>query len=1654
MVTVNGTGSLTLAGAALQPGDASSRWAMEMRPGSTLNSTGSSLAHAGTATDRPGINATGATLSMDTTSFSSFSGGIRLNGSVATMTSATLSAFSGAGLLVLGGSLVSVDGIAVTGLASGIALAVDGGSLVQGTGLNLSGAPAEAAWLAGNSNLDIDGFEALGLGACAVCLSGGASATVRNGTLATSGSGPAIGPGPAGDVRIFDTQIAAGGGPGVAVNTSGSLTIVRSSIRSTGASVTAGGGASVTVRDSTLNSTGAEAMVADGAAAVDVRDSALGGVAGALRIEGSVVADVHTSRLTAAAGAALRVVDSSSANVTDSDLFSGGVGASFEATPFNASGLNVSVGPGATGLRAEGSAGGTLSRVAVVAGNGSTGLRALNCPGLAVADLTVALTANGTGLNISGGALTATRVTVTAPGAAVGVRLEDASASRLTGLDMSLGAGSVGLLTNASTDLVAAGLSMLLGPASTGAVLSGAAGSSFDGVAVEGGLAGLMSTGPAAGLSVQNATFTNQTSSPTVVFENAPAVRLVNITANPGALRVANSTGAWLERVTVGASGLYGILLFQSPLAHVEAASVTSVSGTGFSVASSDGVVAVRLAVTGGSTGVEVIDSLGASFANLSVTGAGTSVRARGATSLALEAPILDSPSTAFVNATAGGTLHVRGGSLSSPAPAVRAASATASGLVRLFDTPADNGTFETDTGGAVEVYWSLTLSASMDGAPVAAVEISIADRLSAPAGVVTTGPAGEAPPLFLLELRDDDSGRSYSSPYRASASSAGGFAGTVAFDLDRPRAVDIPLKDVQAPSLGPRATLRTSPNETVAFGPAVGDMDNVAITQYSWSFQNETGVAVALAGPTASYTFRQPGHFQVTLVVSDAAGNANATTYEVWVNAAPYFTTLPTPMDLTAVAGQTFRVAVAASDPDPEDVPGLRITVQSATGMAMNGSQLEWTPAEGGLFLFTLRVTDGLDIDTATFQLLVEEPMGPSNLPPVFLTNPRLDANILSPYSYSIQVEDPEDEEVTVQLISAPTGMALVQAPGSYRAELSWEPGLYFKRGAEAFNFTFDIMLRASDGHTSVWQNFTVLLRNPPDQAPVIDEISLHPLGPGETVTIDLRQFGSDPDDDASTLIWALEATGETHGTSVYLNPNNPNELIVRAPEAWPGDQSFLVTLVLTDSSGISDRAAVQIQLKAPSAIETAFPWLLLIALIAVAGGAYALATRSRAGLLPPSEAPPAAPASAPAEAPAAAGAGSPLWIEAVALLDTSDQILRTVEADGAQAEGTLVLVPAALRSKPVAEDLLEKLRVEDRDVAAVRVGEGILVAVGAFAGDPSSWLQEPMVRALRRVHALAHEQGAEDLGSVADTDAVGAALAGVLALAEGSSAAAVAAYRKTKAVRVASAAELVGGALRLTVAVQNASGGSVSDVRLSLDYDERALRLEAVEPSHESKREKVLLGNLVPGQRRIVDFTFDPQSCAKALFNASATYEDAEGHFHNVAMLTRAVSRPCPPFTTAFTPSTGMLKRLVRSELAERDARFFRFGKDLAPADAHAQCKRAVEAHDLALLRERVADRPFAAEAWFYGQDKATGERIAVWTTVSDTDQLVQFTVAADNPAAISGLLTDLGRSFSAGGVAGVEALTGDAERQATETRKGMFSQTEEGELGPEDN
>ncbi len=1231
---------------------------------------------------------------------------------------------------------------------------------------------------------------------------------------------------------------------------------------------------------------------------------------------------------------------------------------------------------------------------------------------------------------------------------------------------------NAGVVVTTTLDFVAYNVSFALSGGQTGIALGANSSADLGRITVGGGLYGVNGAGGPY-LRVRNSAFSGA-SNTSVLARSYAQVTIFNASSSGAAsgFDVRYTAGANLTNITVTGSTVNGVNVERSDNATVWSATLSPASGTALRIAMSAGVRVERAAVTGGTTAFMFHNSTGAWVTNSTSLGASKGVVAGSGSSGHLRNVTMQTLSSQGAVAYNNSSIDLWTSTIvrAPLANGFQAANATSSSTIRLFDSHAENTTFSVSSGGAIEVYWSLQVTTRAGGNPLPGVLVLLTNAKGVQAASLTTGAGGNVSIAALIELRDTTAGRDYSSPYTASSDGAGGLTGATAFDLNTPASIFIDLSDAEGPNLEVRTfrVQRIAFNDTFTFGPNPFDGDNIGIDHYEWNFTDETGAPRTLTGDaasffTAAYRFGKAGHYPVTVRAFDAAGNPSAPLLEVevWVNDPPFFLHPPTVLDLAAFTGVLFQVDLRASDMDAEDIPNLNYSQTGLTGATFSNGFLFWTPSTAAPAAFTVSVGDRFDTVSATFSILVGRLDRPNDQPPFFASDPVEAADIIHDYVYAVAVDDADlpRDTVIIQLVAGPPGMTLTQGDPSLRtAQLSWRPGLEYKRTAEPLFLNFTISLRAFDGFNFTYQNFTLALKNPPDKPPAIVDFGNLTLGPGQIQRLDLLQFATDEDDfDLSTMRWSIVKPNDTQGATIGFDTENSFVLIITAPGQLQGTQSFYITFIVTDTSGLSATRLVRVDLVGPTVVETAFPLLLVLILVGGVGAAFAIATRQRAAALAEEAA--AAPkgggpstGTVQATAPAA-GAGFPFYLEGAALYESLESLIAHVEVDGVDLEDTWVLLPSKAREASLADGVLRVVRLQEHDVALLRDGDATVAAVGLFAGDPSAWLEDPMKEAAKEVQGRVAETNAVNLEGLSNDAAVADALRGLLALSGGSSREAVGKYLRDSGLRAGSVVELVEGLVRLKVAVDNNSGQLAADAKLSVEYDDKVMRIERIEPALEQKRDKVHLGNLRPGERKTVAFYFDPQICTKSFFNATVTWDDSSGGFHSTSMRTRPAEVVCPAFSTAQSANTAMLKRLLKEELSFRDSKYFRFPARTSASQVFEACKQAVLAQDVRLVKEIVNERPYRAEAWFFGETKVKHSPMVIWTAVFGDERVAQFSAASNAQASITGLLAELGRrlvhSRAGGGVgAPIEAVAKSSPAAAVGERPSLLSKSDEAE------
>ena len=215
---------------------------------------------------------------------------------------------------------------------------------------------------------------------------------------------------------------------------------------------------------------------------------------------------------------------------------------------------------------------------------------------------------------------------------------------------------------------------------------------------------------------------------------------------------------------------------------------------------------------------------------------------------------------------------------------------------------------------------------------------------------------------------------------------------------------------------------------------------------------------------PAASFLDPRGIHFNYRLIVL------------AHPNLLPVFTTVPV---VKTTAGKPYIYAASAFDPEGNT---LHFALLGApAGMTVNASSglISWSPttANIGTHSIALQVTDGRG--GLAEQDYVLSVLALPNRPPIFTSEPNLDATVGAPYTYQASATDPEGDALTFSVLSAPAGLTINAQSGM----VQWSNPTPAQLGTQ------NVVLKASDSQggaaTQVFQ--IVVHPDSANHAPVI---------------------------------------------------------------------------------------------------------------------------------------------------------------------------------------------------------------------------------------------------------------------------------------------------------------------------------------------------------------------------------------------------------------------------------------------------------------------------------------------------------------------------------------------------------------------------------------
>ncbi len=821
------------------------------------------------------------------------------------------------------------------------------------------------------------------------------------------------------------------------------------------------------------------------------------------------------------------------------------------------------------------------------------------------------------------------------------------------------------------------------------------------------------------------------------------------------------------------------------------------------------------------------------------------------------------------------------------------------------------------------------------------------------------------------------------------------------------------PINDTAPP------TVDAGPNRTVQAGTLVALIgtatDNDAAfpagATFAWAFVYN-GTPQFFSGQNLSYTFWALGAYTLTFSAVDRSGNqANASVHVVVESPDTVPPVASAGPDTEVVAGVPTAIHGIASDNDPSfNSTGLTwwTFTYNGTGQNISGRGLAfvfWTLGAfevaffardgwGNLASDRLVLTVGSPDTVAPLVSVQTEPVVPAGAP-VILRGTASDNDPSFPshgqFGWNFTYNGSE-----------------VSLPGLNATFTFWTLG--------AYTATFTAVDPWGNRNTTTG-SFTVV--SPDQTPPTID------AGPDDHLVAgalaNLAGTASDDDLNFATngvLWWTFDYGGipaNLSGANASFRFEVPGNYTATfwARDGWGNIASDTKTLVVDKAPTTGNQPAGS---RGPDGPVLASLFVVGIGLAAL--GAAVAYRRRRAPAAPLS------PAAAPALRPVPKTPAGPSYVlEGLLVLYKDGRLIYHAEP-GAEAKlespevigSMFAAVTEFIRDSFREAGALSRMSYGEHTIVLERSAH--LVGAAISYGAPDSAMREKLKETLKRLE-LAYAGVVEGWnGDRAAFRGIEALVAPLLATTAALTRAEVREATTDKTVKVLSGTEHFRGYVRLKVALANFTNETLSEATLTVGFNEKLLVLSRVEPAtlpHDGAA--VRLGAIAPGERVGAIYYLDPQVCGESDITGKATYRDASGALRTVAMKTRQAEIICPIFFTPDHANVATLKRLVETSIAARDSKVYRV--TALPAvvpfkDLFELAARAVSVRDVKLVRTATAGPPFSGRAWFYGRTKHGDEPVVVRVAAFEQKRAIEFFVAANSGAVLTGLLAELNRTF----------------------------------------
>jgi len=169
--------------------------------------------------------------------------------------------------------------------------------------------------------------------------------------------------------------------------------------------------------------------------------------------------------------------------------------------------------------------------------------------------------------------------------------------------------------------------------------------------------------------------------------------------------------------------------------------------------------------------------------------------------------------------------------------------------------------------------------------------------------------------------------------------------------------------------------------------------------------------------------------------------------------------------------------------------------------------------------------------------------------------------------------------------------------------------------------------------------------------------------------------------------------------------------------------------------------------------------------------------------------------------------------------------------------------------------------------------------------------------------------------------------------------------------------------------------------------------------------------LDKLMPNSSQGIDFYLEPVTCGTGVVAGIAKYQDAQGNFQSVPLKKRDIAIKCPLIFTPEEANIAMIRNLMNS--LNKD--FRRWALPTTPPDSFTLLHDLISQFEINHIQAfQISGDPYSVESWYYTRAKTTNHSIALQIKVSELSNTLDFTIACESMAELTGLLAKISEDF----------------------------------------